>query len=76
VLQGQVDAGAFADAAQTVHKVKSSSGSIGAKRLAECAEKLQKALQANDAAVVREEHAQFQMLLGKAILEIQAKPQS
>lgn len=75
MLQGQIDAGAFADAALTVHKVKSSSGSIGAKRLAECAEKLQKALQAHDAEVVRAEHAQFQMLLGKVILEIQAKQQ-
>jgi len=76
VLQGQIDAGAFTDATLTVHKVKSSSGSIGAKRLAECAERLQKALQTNDAEVVRKEHARFQILLSTAIREIQAKPQS
>ena len=45
LLQAQMDAEDFAQAAQTVHKVKSSSSSIGAKQLAQCAEKLQKALQ-------------------------------
>ena len=71
-LQRQIDSGDFAEAALTVHKVKSSSGSIGAKKLAECSEKLQKALQASHAEEIREEHARFQKLLSTALQEIQA----
>lgn len=71
-LQAQIDAGEYAQAAQTVHKVKSSSGSIGAKRLAACAEKLQKALQSSDADTVAAEHARFQTLLALAMQEMRA----
>jgi two-component system, sensor histidine kinase and response regulator len=76
LLQGQVDAGAYAEAALTVHKVKSSSGSIGAKDLTECSEKLQKALKANDTVAIREEHARFQMLMKSVLSEIQKKTQA
>lgn len=70
-LQQQIDSGAFAEAALTVHKVKSSSGSIGAKKLAECAGRLQKALQAEQPDEIQEEHTRFQMLLHTALQEIQ-----
>ncbi len=71
-LQAQIDANDFVQAAQTVHKVKSSSGSIGAMQLAVCAERLQKALQASDTDVVHEEHERFQSLLSQAMREIDA----
>ena len=71
-LQKLVDAGDFAQAALAVHKVKSSSGSIGAKQLAQCASKLQKALQENEPEAVRAEHARFQTLLQKTMEEIRA----
>ncbi|MEA4929453.1 MAG: transporter substrate-binding domain-containing protein [Candidatus Limiplasma sp.] len=70
-LQAQIDGGDFAQAAHTVHKVKSSSGSLGATRLATCAERLQKALQENDRESVPAENAQFQRLLATAMQEMQ-----
>lgn len=70
LLQAQMDAEDFAQAAQTVHKVKSSSSSIGAKQLALCAEKLQKALQTNDRETASAEHTKFQALLQLSMLEM------
>ena len=70
LLQAQIDTRDFAQAAQTVHKVKSSSSSIGAKRLAACAERLQKALQSNDIETIHEEHVQFQLLLRLSMQEM------
>ena len=70
-LQAQIDGGDFAQASQTVHKVKSSSGSLGATRLAACAERLQKALQENDRESIPAENAQFQRLLATAMQEMQ-----
>ena len=72
-LLQQVEAGDFAQAALTVHKVKSSSGSIGAKKLAESASKLQKALQAKEGELALAQHARFQLLLSKTIGEIKAR---
>ncbi len=72
LLQAQVEAGDFAAAALTAHKVKSSTSSIGAKPLAECAAKLQKALQANDASVVLQEHTRFQTLFANTMQEIKS----
>jgi len=71
-LQDQVTAGDFASAAQTVHKVKSSSSSIGAKMLSECAGKLQKAFEQNETNVIHEENTRFRQLFEGSMREIQA----
>lgn len=51
--------GRYPEAAQTVHKVKSSSGSIGAKQLFEIAKALQKALEGGDEKEIASLHPQF-----------------
>jgi HPt (histidine-containing phosphotransfer) domain-containing protein len=61
-LKDSIDAGDYADAVQIVHKTKSSSGNIGAKRLYESASELQKALQNNEAASIPGMHAEFRKL--------------
>ncbi|MHC1787854.1 MAG: transporter substrate-binding domain-containing protein [Christensenellales bacterium] len=72
-LQQQLDASNFSQAALTVHKIKSSSGSIGARKLADCAARLQKALQAGEGEAAREESARFQQLLSETLGEIRAR---
>ena len=71
-LQAQVNAGDFTLAVQTVHKLKSSSGSIGANSLSACAERLQKALLANEKDSVRDENARLQKILCQVKREAQA----
>ena len=69
-LQAQMDAEDFTQAGLTAHKVKSSSGSIGAASLAACAERLQKALETGNRVTACDEHTQFQTLLRRTLLEI------
>lgn len=70
-LKDSIDAGDYAGAVQIVHKTKSSSGNIGAKRLYETASELQKALQNNAVADISGMHAEFQKLLLQLLHEIE-----
>ncbi|MDD4688645.1 MAG: transporter substrate-binding domain-containing protein [Eubacteriales bacterium] len=60
----------YADAAQIVHKVKSSSGSIGAKSLYEVSIELQKALNSEKEEEIGHLHKDFSHKLGKLLEEI------
>jgi HPt (histidine-containing phosphotransfer) domain-containing protein len=75
-LQAQIDAKDFATAAQTVHKLKSSSASVGASSLSACAERLQKALQSNEKDSIYIENALLQDLLSQVMREMQAFQES
>ena len=67
-LDAAVEAGQFDDAAKMVHKVKSSSGSIGATALQETARDLQRALEDADGEKIRELHGAFSRQM-KTLLE-------
>jgi CheY-like chemotaxis protein len=62
----------YADAAQIVHKVKSSSGSIGAKSLQEAASSLQKALEEEKEKAIVPLQDRFSKLLGKLLEELES----
>lgn len=67
----------YADAAQIAHKIKSSSGSIGAKLLQDTAASLQRALKEERENEIAALHDSFSKLLGKLLEEIkqiQGKP--
>lgn len=60
----------YADSIQIVHKVKSSSGSIGAKTLYELAKKLQKALNDRDEDDIAFMYKDFEWMFTKLLEEI------
>ena len=62
----------YADAAEIVHKVKSSSGSIGAKSLQEAASSLQKALEEEKEKAIVPLQDRFSKLLGKLLEELES----
>jgi len=64
-------AGAFEEAAQVVHKLKSSTGSIGAKALAETASALQNAFQSGDTARIGELMPVFEQRMARLSGEIE-----
>lgn len=70
-LTAKIDAADYAAAVQIVHKVKGSSGNIGAKSLYEAASGLQKALQNKEKDAIAEGHRQFQNLLSRLFVEIE-----
>ncbi len=63
----------YQDAVQTVHKIKSSSGNIGAKRLFTVASELQKALAAADETEIFRLHEEFQAAFTQLFAEIYRK---
>ncbi len=69
-LQDRMHAKDYGQAIQIVHKIKGTSGSIGAKRLYEAAARLQKALQAQDEKEASNDHMVFDALLQKLMEEI------
>lgn len=71
-LRRAVDAGDTDAAVQIVHKIKSSSGSIGAAELHETATELQKALQGRDQPSTERLHGRFQTLLTELLRAIEA----
>ncbi len=71
-LASAVEAGQYDEAAKMVHKVKSSSGSIGATALHETAMDLQRALEDADGEKIPELHSRFSMLLERVLKEIGA----
>jgi CheY-like chemotaxis protein len=69
-LAKRMQAKDYAQAVQIVHKIKGTSGSIGARRLYDAAAQLQKALQAQDEKDLPEDHKIFETLLHKVMEEI------
>lgn len=63
----------FPEAIQIVHKIKSSSASIGAKHLYEVATALQKALESNDLLNIAKLHLEFNSTLTQLIEEIERR---
>ncbi len=72
MLHERMQAKDYAQAVQIVHKIKGTSGSIGAKRLYETAAKLQKALQAQDETEASHHQEVFNALLQKLTAEMNA----
>lgn len=70
-LQEMLQKGSHDEAVQVVHKLKSSSGNIGAKALFEAASELQTALKARDEANIAKWHHAFQSLMGRLLCEIE-----
>lgn len=70
-LRETIEAKQLVDAEQIVHKVKSSSGSIGGKRLYEIASDLQKLLKEQNESAIITKHEQFQNMLQKMLTEIE-----
>jgi len=68
-LSSQIESGSFAEAAKTVHKVKGSSGNIGAKRFYTVASKLQKALE-SDSPEIGELFEKFRQTFEQVMLYI------
>lgn len=66
-INGAIESGSYAEAAQLVHKVKGSSGSIGAKALYNTAVSFQKALKDEDKPGIASLHAQFVRKLVKLL---------
>jgi signal transduction histidine kinase/DNA-binding response OmpR family regulator len=69
-LQASIDQNGYEEAIQIVHKIKSSSGNVGAKRLAQAALELQSALSKNDSIEIAQRNLKFQNYLGKTLEEI------
>ena len=70
-LKESIDAKDYPQAVQIVHKIKSSSGNIGAKTVFESALELQKSLQAENDAEILKWHKTFQSLLNRLLSEIE-----
>jgi two-component system, sensor histidine kinase and response regulator len=70
VLKEKIDMKDYDEAGQIVHKIKSSSGNIGAKSLYEAASELQKFLQKNDEAYILKKQRIFQKILSNLLTEI------
>lgn len=68
-LREKINSRDYAEAIQIVHKIKSSSGSIGAKGMYEAASELQKSLQNNEHDIPQK-HERFQLILAKLLSEI------
>jgi signal transduction histidine kinase/DNA-binding response OmpR family regulator len=75
-LQGKINQGDYPSAAQIAHKVKSSSGNIGAKPLYDAAAALQKALSDAEDATVPSSMELFGKLLNQVLDEIKANEQN
>jgi two-component system, sensor histidine kinase and response regulator len=71
-LQERMQAKDYAQAVQIVHKIKGTSGSIGARRLFDAAVQLQKSLQSQDEKEASNDHIVFDQLLQKLMEEIDA----
>jgi signal transduction histidine kinase/DNA-binding response OmpR family regulator len=71
-LQERMQAKDYSQAVQIVHKIKGTSGSIGAKRLFDAASQLQKSLQSQDEKEASNNHIVFDKLLQKLMEEIDA----
>lgn len=69
-LKDKIIAGDYDAAVQIVHKIKSSSGNIGAKSLFETAAELQKLLNAREDVEILKWHNKFQSLLNQLLIEI------
>ena len=69
-LADEINSDRYLDASHIVHKIKSSSGNIGAESLFQVSGKLQKALVENDIAAVPDLHNQFQLLLKQVMARI------
>ena len=69
-LDHDIKNGCYQAAAQTVHKVKSSSGSIGAKQLFEVAKALQRALEGGDEKEIASLHLQFTEAMKQLLVTI------
>jgi HPt (histidine-containing phosphotransfer) domain-containing protein len=63
----------FSEAVQIVHKIKSSSASIGAKDLYSVAIDLQKSLESRDIAEIKNLHNEFNRMLIQLISEIEKR---
>lgn len=72
-LSAQIDAGNYSSAAKTVHKVKGSSGNIGAKGLFAIASNLQKALENQSDPEINEFSKEFQNAFTQVMLYIEKK---
>jgi CheY-like chemotaxis protein len=70
-LEREIDAKNYPDAVQIVHKIKSSSGNIGAKSVYETASVLQKLLTTDEDAEIARLHGQFQTQFQKLMTEIE-----
>ena len=70
-LSSQISAGDFAVAAKTVHKVKSSSGNIGATSLYAVASKLQIALEDHNKPEIEASYEEFQNIFSQVMLLIE-----
>ncbi|PKM61780.1 MAG: histidine kinase [Firmicutes bacterium HGW-Firmicutes-4] len=71
-LDREIKNGHYREAAQTVHKVKSSSGSIGAKPLFEVAKTLQKALESGAETEIASVHPQFTAAMKQLLATIKS----
>lgn len=71
-LHDRIQAKDYAQAVQIVHKIKGTSGSIGARRLYDAAALLQKTLQAQDEKELPDNHKGFETLLQRVMEEIDA----
>lgn len=73
LLDKTIEAKEYKEAVQIVHKIKSSTGSIGAKTLYATVGMLQKALAAEDADSIKALHLEFDALLKKVLMAIEEK---
>lgn len=73
ILNDKIEKQNYEEAIKIVHKIKSSSGSIGAKSLHEVAMELQKSLCNKDVAGVLLWHKKFQKILNQLLIEIEDK---
>ena len=71
LLKEKIEEKNYSEAAQIVHKIKSSSGNIGARSLFEAASRLQISLQSGDEADILDRHKIFRVLLSALIKEIE-----
>lgn len=70
-LEEKIDAKNYSGAVQIVHKIKSSSGNIGAKSVFDTASELQKILTTHEDKEITNKHRQFQSLFQKLMIEIE-----
>jgi signal transduction histidine kinase/CheY-like chemotaxis protein/HPt (histidine-containing phosphotransfer) domain-containing protein len=70
-LEEVIDAKKYPEAIQIVHKLKSSSGNIGAKSIYEAASELQKLLATDEVEEIISKHRHFQSLFQKLMIEIE-----
>jgi len=73
VMAGKINEQQYEDAIKIAHKIKSSSGSIGAKSLQEAASGLQQALISKEEPQILRFHQEFQLRLEKLLHEIELR---